>query len=838
MVTNRCFHAFVIALTLLALTSTASAGHGKLLYRFPYGPDGANSQAPLVLDSSGSLYGTAPYGGLYGAGMVFKLTPTGSGHWTNSVLYSFRGAEDGAMPRAGLILDSAGNLYGTTSCGGASAGTFFGCPNGGGVVFKLSPRQGEWKETVLHSFSGAPDGAYPAAGLVFDELGNLYGTTEFGGSALSACSPGCGVVFKLSPSQNGTWIEKVIYTFYFDYNSTEGAYPTSDLVFDGKGNLYGTTSVGPSRNNGGGIVFQLTPTFGDSWTETIIYNLSSSTVCCFLGPELAFDDKGNLFGSASSDSTYSGVVFELQPRPDGTWNGSILYSFTDPNNGEYPTGKIVLDDMGNLFGTTLEGGGPGCYGNGCGVVFQLTSNSGVWTETVLLRLGGGRGCCSEGGLVRDPGGSLLATAAGGGDGGVGSIFELSPGQNGWTPSLLHTFHSAGHGAYAQGGLVADASGNLFGTTQAGGTHDAGSVFELDSTGKQSVLYSFAGGKDGQAPLSKLAFDTAGNLYGTTLYGGDSNCDPVGCGTVFEISPNPGGNWTEKIIHAFGVGDGRYPTGGLVFDTNGSLYGAAPQGGAGWDIGGVIFQLTPAQDGSWKETIIYSFAGGDCNGPEVPNGDLVFDEAGYLYGTTYEGTAVPRGCGAGTVFRLAPPQHGGYWIAQYLYSFGSVENRADGFYPSAGVILDSAGNIYGTTSSGGDTTCRPVGGCGGVFKLDPGRNETLLYSFKGGTDGAIPRSGLALDPFGNLYGTTSIGGGKGVCNGLPGNFCGTLFQLVPGDNGSWTENILHRFSGPDGGNPSSGVLLDLSGHRLFGTTPYGGIGGANNLGNGVIYELDR
>ncbi|MBZ5572433.1 MAG: hypothetical protein LAO09_11220 [Acidobacteriia bacterium] len=838
MQTKHCFRILAALLATLFLISHASASDGKLLYRFPYGHDGAGSATALTLDESGNLYGTAG-GGTYGAGIVFKLTPSGNGSWTKSVLYAFRGAEDGAMPQAGVVLDSGGDLYGTTSCGGGPLGISFACTRGAGTVFKLSPHEGEWSESVLHNFSGAPDGAYPAAGLVLDKAGNLYGTAEFGGSANSSCgSTGCGVVFEVAPSQSGTWSETVIHTFDFDYNGIEGAYPTGDLVFDNAGNLYGTTSRGPYHNDGGGIVFQLSPMIGGTWQESIIYNLPASNICCFPGPDLAFDAKGNIFGSAPTYPGNSGIVFELQPQPDGTWDGSVLYTFSDPNNGTYPSGKIVVDDVGNLYGTTVEGGGTGCYGYGCGVVFQLSSNSGVWTETVLFRLSGRRGCCPEGGLVRDPVGNLLGVASGGGSGGLGSLFELSQGQNGWAASLLHTFHSAQRGAIPQGALVADASGNLFGTTQSGGAHAMGSVFEIDSNGKQSVLYSFAGGKDGQSPYSKLVFDTAGNLYGTTLYGGDTNCETSGCGTVFEISPGPGGTWTGKIIHAFNGTDGSHPIGGLVFDSDGNLYGATSQGGPDDAEGGVIFQLTPTQDGSWKETTIYFFYGGVCNGPESPNGDMAFDQAGNLYGTTRDGSAIPRTCGAGTVFRLSPPQHGGYWTAAYLYSFCSIDSCSDGAYPQAGLILDTAKNIYGTTSSGGDVTCRPVSGCGVVFKLDVGAHETVLYTFKGGNDGAIPSSGLTLDPLGNLYGTTSIGGGKGVCNGFPGDFCGTIFQLVPGDNGSWTENILHRFSGPDGGNPQSGVLPDLSGHRLFGTTPYGGIGWANSVGLGVVYELDR
>jgi len=313
--------------------------------------DGATPLAGLIFDRNGYLYGTTEYGGAHGEGVVFKLTPKGK----YAVLYSFcahNNCTDGYNPAAGLVFDEKGNLYGTTRSGGAY---------GAGVVFRLTP---EGKETVLYSFcaqSKCADGYYPAAGLVFDQKGNLYGTAEYGGAYNG------GVVFKLTPK--GKYA--VLHGFCAQSGCTDGEYPAAGLVFDLKGNLYGTTAGGGVSNCDGstcGVVFKLTP----KGTETVVYSFCSQSGCTdgeYPAAGLVFDLKGNLYGTtASGGERYAGVVFKLTPKGKET----VLYSFcaqggNNCTDGDAPYAGVAFDQKGNLYGTTYWGGG-----GGVGVVFKLT----------------------------------------------------------------------------------------------------------------------------------------------------------------------------------------------------------------------------------------------------------------------------------------------------------------------------------------------------------------------------------------------------------------------------------------------------------------------------------
>jgi uncharacterized repeat protein (TIGR03803 family) len=325
--------------------------------------DGANPIAALVLDQEGNLYGTTFFGGAYGYGAVFKLTPKGR----YTVLHSFcarTNCVDGEFPAAGLVVDRKGNLYGTTHYGG---GPHENCSAGCGVVFKVTPKG---KETVLYSFcaqANCADGELPIAGLVFDQKGNLYGTTVQGGSNSTDCVIGCGVVFKLTPEGK----ETVIYSFCGQTNCVDGAEPYAGLVLDQKGNLYGTTIEGGAYGVGG-VVFKLTP----KGKETVLYTFCAETNCTDgEGPTagLVFDQKGNLYGTTQNGGAprESGVVFKLTPEGKET----VLYSFCWRDNctdGESPMAGVVFDLKGNLYGTTYHGGAyGGAYGD-AGVVFKLT----------------------------------------------------------------------------------------------------------------------------------------------------------------------------------------------------------------------------------------------------------------------------------------------------------------------------------------------------------------------------------------------------------------------------------------------------------------------------------
>jgi len=336
----------------------------------------------------------------------------------------------------------------------------------------------------------------------------------------------------------------------------------------------------------------------------------------------------------------SGAVFELTPTVTGGWSEKVLHSFNSTNgDGTNPYASLVLDAHGNLYGTTCYGGA-----NGNGAVFELTpSLSGTWTETVLHSFTGEDGSCSFAPLIFDTAGNLYGTAYNGGAYGWGAVFELIRSSGGtWTEKVLHSFSvNSPRGYWPQNGLVFDASGNLYGTANGGtiyGGSSRGVVFELmrTTTGGWSykVLHTFTG-PDGSG-AEALIFDAAGKLYGTTYVGGAYDD-----GTVFELSRNTAGGWTEKVLHSFNGSDGDYCYAGVVFDTAGNLYGTMVEGGT--YNHGTVFELTP-EAGSWTEKTLHSFNSKDGSYTWAP---LVLDSTGNLYGVTGSGGAT----GYGTVFEI-------------------------------------------------------------------------------------------------------------------------------------------------------------------------------------------
>src|SRR5579872_172159 len=319
-------------------------------------------------------------------------------------------------------------------------------------------------------------------------------------------------------------------------------------------------------------------------------------------------------------------------------------------------------------------------------------------------------------------------------------------------------------------------------------------------------------------------------------------------------------FTEHLVYAFQPeNDGAFqPTGGVVFDKKGNLYGATLHGGTGGTdcIGsscGTIYQLAPTGElnGSWTESVLYSFTGKDFNDGQLPNGGLIIDSSGNIYGVTAYGgsgncTLLGGLVGCGTVFELSPPvEPGGVWTETILYNFQSGN---DGYLPNGNLVFDEAGNLYGATMFGGGFgTCDApfYPNCGTVFELSPPPvkggpwTENALYSFRGGTDGANPNGGLALDREGLIYGTTPLGGSS-LCNSDSGPGCGTVFQLTPATatEGKWTERLLHIFrdnvaTAPnDGSGPSGGVIFDDLGN-LYGTTAGGGL-----YGDGTVFQIER
>src|ERR1039458_2924493 len=382
-----------------------------LLYDFTGGNDGGNPYAAPILDGHGNLYGTTVYGGTYGYGAVFELSPAPNGQWTETVLHSFNlDGQDGLRPYSSLVMDSAGNLYGTTYLGGIY-GTY-----GLGTVYELMPGKGVWTEKVLHSFnSDGIDGFNPYGNLVFDTKGNLYGTTYDGGTV------GSGTVFELSPDPDGTWQENII--FSFDY--THGGAPYGGVGFDRAGHLYGTTQYGGDFTHG--TVFELVRQPNGTWEETVLHSFDPTADAFNPMAGLVIDKSGRLYGTGlyGGNDWPLGAVFEMQ-LVNGQWHESVIHSFEATNDGQSPYGPLALDLQGRLYGTTYVSYVNGVYGGG--IVFQLTRKSNVWQETILYQLdtNAGDGGNPYSGVVLDSAGNIYGTTYGGGNHGAGVVFEVIP----------------------------------------------------------------------------------------------------------------------------------------------------------------------------------------------------------------------------------------------------------------------------------------------------------------------------------------------------------------------------------------------------------------------------
>jgi len=397
-------------------------------------------------------------------------------------------------------------------------------------------------ETVIHRFQNQYHGGLnPSGGLVADKTGALYGTAALGGKSVLGLS--YGAVYKLSPpsTTGGTWQDKVLYSFT---GGADGEYPYGGVLLNAKaGKIYGTAG----SVSGYGLVYQLTP--GSPWTE------------------------------------------------------SVLYSFSGPD-GSSPNGGLISDANGALYGTTSNGGAVTCNGGsvGCGVVYKLTPPSapgGIWTEQVLYNFQGGNdGWDPSSGVILDKSGALYGTTFYGGPNNGGTVYKLTPpsgGSGAYTESMIHAFNGAfgsPEGAYPIGALTFDSAGALYGTTNNYGQYGWGNVFKLTLNGgvwTETFLHQFTGGSDGAVPAAALVFDSAGALYGTTVYGGDVNSNDAcsygqgdgyyGCGTVFKLTPpsTQGGSWTETVLHTFTNFEG-FP-GAPVLLLGKNLYGTTPAYGS-------------------------------------------------------------------------------------------------------------------------------------------------------------------------------------------------------------------------------------------------------------------
>jgi uncharacterized repeat protein (TIGR03803 family) len=442
-----------------------------------------------------------------------------------------------------LAIGPSGQLYGVTLFGGQLAGTpddsNNNMPLGSGTAFSLSETSGGWSHATLATLSPS-DGTAPTAGLISDAAGNLYGTTSASGR------DGEGSVFEIQRGPNGARTEKVIHD-----ESSQG-----NLIFDPAGNLYGTT---------GSSIFRLTPSAQGLWSSTTIYRFQLYPDIGGQGPNgVILDAAGNLYGTTSSgrigkcyDLAYSligcGVVFMLSENFDGTWSETILHSFAGPPyDGAAPLSSLTMGPGGELYGTTSQGGPSSCYekgGNppGCGAAFRLLpKGNGGWTYTILHFFEGLDGQTPTTGVTLGPDGTLYGAAPEGGQAGYGLAYKLTPSTTvPWTFTTLHTFG-------------------------------------------QTTL-------DGRNPDGNLSMDDDGNLYGVTAGGGIS-----ACGTVFKLSPQSTGPWTETILHNFSgsFADGSDPVGGILLDGQGDIFGTTSGGGEGyapvWQFqnGGTVFEIVP------------------------------------------------------------------------------------------------------------------------------------------------------------------------------------------------------------------------------------------------------
>jgi uncharacterized repeat protein (TIGR03803 family) len=397
-------------------------------------------------------------------------------------------------------------------------------------------------------------------------------------------------------------------------------------------------------------------------------------------------------------------------------------------------------------------------------VLATATRSAAQQETVLYNFGNGTDTSDpQGNLTADSAGNFYSTSDGGGAYGLGTVYELTRNPDGtWSEKILHSFGKGNDGSRLRSGVIFDTAGHLFGTTIEGGAHNLGTVFEMtrkaNGSWAEKTLHSFSG-TDGINGWDKLIFDASGNLFSTTAIGGT-----YGQGTLYEMMPKTGGGWTFKVLHHFGNGhDGAQPQGGLILDAAGNLYGATTYGGRNGY--GTVFEFSPKAGGAWTEKLLHSFNSDGIDGTN-PFSSVIRDAAGNLFGPAYSGGAF----GYGTVFELSPKAGGG-WTEKILHTFPD-NSGTEGSNPWPGLTFDAAGNLYGTAQFG---VVGPDPGGGTTFKLTPGAggnwDYTVLHAFTGnGNDGFNPSfCNVVFDASGNLYGTTWQGGAYGR---------GTFYEITP------------------------------------------------------------
>jgi uncharacterized repeat protein (TIGR03803 family) len=398
------FSISAVAVTAAFVLSVATAAAVTTDVIFSFEEDqGEYADTDLETDNAGNIYGTTVLGGDFGSGTVFQLSPTPNG-WVHTVLYSFTGGADGGEPYKGVTLDREGNLYGTAVTGGSG-----NCEGGCGVAYKLTNSGGNWTQVVIHAFTGGDDGAGPGARLTVDRGGNIYGMAPTGGAN------GLGTIYKIGQA-GGAWTFKVIHTFT---GADDGATGSAGRMVLRRARLYGAATTGGAH--GSGVIFELTPRSVGEWDFRTIYAFKGQPDGSFPYGALLFAGSGKIYGTTYYGGTNGiGAVYELSPRRNGEWNENVIYSFQEESDGNSPISNLVFDPVGNLYGTT-----------------------------------------SEGGL------------------GSGTIFKLSPiGGGQWTETVVHSFQGPPDGAFAYNGMVVDRFGNFYGATVHGGKNDDGCIYKF------------------------------------------------------------------------------------------------------------------------------------------------------------------------------------------------------------------------------------------------------------------------------------------------------------------------------------------------------------------------
>ncbi len=688
------------------------------------------------------------------------------------------GDPDGYHPRAPLVDGGDGFFYGTTVAGG---------PPNCGTVFKVAPNG---TLTTLYAFAGGGDGANPIGGLVLAKDGSFYGTTSGAGSG------GTGTVFKITAAGDLTTIYSFAPLNLADDSNSNGAYPEAALIQGSDGNFYGTAYLGGTAAEG--TVFRITP--AGKLTTLASFGGDSDFFSGTTTSALVEGSDGNFYGTEPLDGpAYAGSIFQVTPAGVLT----TVYTFTGGSDGSAPQASLIRGNDGNLYGTTAGGGN--------GTFFQLTPGGAFTTLHTFNANTEGQALSAPLTLGRD--GNFYGTTGKAGTAGYGTAFQITPA--GVLTVLAALPGPGGSETHSIGnGLLQGTDGDFYGTTYSTGNGDAGTIFQVTPAGALTTLHLFhAGGRSSLAPLAQFS---DGNFYGVTERGGATDD-----GTMFEASPS--GDITT--IHSFNSEvDGSSPAAGLVADGTGAYYGTCALGGSGG--GGVFYEALFTYPAVRAARVTNLIIPDTSVTTRVPSPGVTTTGAGEGLSTV---VVVPPGSGEGLgTFYSVAEQHGDFGGGgilmyppggplSYVYQFGSQPN--DGYSPRA-IVAGPDGNVYGVTLSGG------VAGLGTVFRYTPGGTVTVLHSFAGTGDGALPQGGVIFGNDGNLYGTTGSDSSDPQSGAGTGN--GTIFRMTP----DGTLTTIHTFAsdGSEGVAPMA-ALLQASDDKLYGVTSAGG----NHL-DGVVFSI--